>query len=80
MDELRVGFARGRHERRSVEVRRNLDRVVGDARVERVRIARTDDGDRPDPEAAARREDANRDLAAVRHQEPPRRRPSPPRH
>ena len=70
VDELRVGFARGRHERVRVEVRRHLDRVVGDPRVERVRIARTDDGDRFDPEAAARREDADRDLAAVRHQEP----------
>jgi hypothetical protein len=37
--------------------------------VERSAVVRRDDGDRLDPERAARPEDAKRDLAAVRYKE-----------
>jgi hypothetical protein len=51
----------------SVEVRRDLDRLVGGASVQRAAIVRRRDGNRGDPELAAGTEDPQRDLAAVRY-------------
>ena len=49
-----------------VEVRGDLDRLAGDARVQRSRVVRGGNRDGRDPELAAGAEDAHRDLAAVR--------------
>ncbi len=54
-----------------VEVARDLDRLVGGARVERARVVGRHDRDRRDPLLPARAKDAQRDLAAVRHEELP---------
>jgi hypothetical protein len=52
-----------------VEVSRDLDRLVGRARVQRAAVVGRDDGDGADPELAAGAEDAQRDLAAIRDEE-----------
>ena len=48
------------------EVARDLDGLVGDARVQRAEVVRCGDGHGRDPGFAAGAEDASRDLAAVR--------------
>ena len=52
-----------------VQVRRDLDRLVGRARVQRAAVVGRDDRDRADAQRTARPEDAHRDLAAVRHEQ-----------
>ncbi len=54
-----------------VEVARDLDRLVGRARVQRPRVVGRDHRDRRDALAPARAEDAQRDLSAVRHEQLP---------
>ena len=71
MDRVGAGALRGADVLLGVEVARDLDRLVGGARVEGAAIVRRGHRDRADPELAARAEDPDGDLAAVRHQEPP---------
>ena len=52
-----------------VEVARDLDELVGRARVQRAAIVGRHDGDRLDAELAARAEDADRDLSPVRDEQ-----------
>ena len=47
------------------EIARDLDRLVGGARVQRALVVGRDDGDGRDPELTARAKDPQRDLAAV---------------
>ena len=54
-----------------VEVAGDLDRLVGRARVQGAAVVGGGHGDGRDPELATRAKDAQRDLAAVRHQELP---------
>ncbi len=53
------------------EIARDLDELVGRARVQRAAVVRGGDGDSRDPELAARSKDAKGDLAAVGHEELP---------
>ena len=71
MDRVRAGALGGPDVLLRVEVARDLDRLVGDARMERAAIVRRGHRDGADPELAAGAEDPDGDLAAVRHQEPP---------
>jgi mannose-6-phosphate isomerase-like protein (cupin superfamily) len=52
-----------------VEVRGDLEDLVGNARMERAGVVGRDDGDRRDPALAAGAEDADGDLATVRYYE-----------
>ena len=51
-----------------VEVRRDLDHLVGGAGVQRARVVGRDDRDGAEAELACGAEDAQRDLPAVGHQ------------
>src|SRR5205823_1562943 len=66
MDCVRAGL-RGRAEvLLGLQVARYLHGLVGATRVQRPAVVWRDDGDRAEPERAARAEHAQRDLAAVR--------------
>jgi hypothetical protein len=69
MDRLGAGLAGSPDVLLGVEVARDLDRLVGRARVQRAAVVGRDDGDGRDPELATGAEDAQRDLAAVRDEE-----------
>ena len=69
MDRVRADLARSPDVLARGEIARDLDELVGRARVEGAAVVRGNDGDSCDPELAARPEDADRDLAAVGHEE-----------
>ena len=69
MDRVRARLLRRADVLLGREVRRDLDRFVRGAGVQRAAVVRRCDGDRVDPELAARTKDAKRDLAAVRHEQ-----------
>ena len=71
VDERRARTPRGGHERFGVEVGGDLDGLVRGPRVQGALVARADGRDRADAEPPARREDAHRDLSAVRDEELP---------
>ena len=71
MDERCACIPRGGHERVGVEVGGDLDGLVRGPRVQGVLVAGADGRDRADAEPPARREDAHRDLSAVRDEELP---------
>ena len=73
MDGVGARLLRGAHVLGRVEVRGDLDDRVGGAGVERAAVVRRDDGGCLDPQPAAGAEDAQRDLATVRHEHPPER-------
>ena len=65
VDRFGARLARGPDVLGDVEVRADLDGLVGRARVQRAAIVGRDDGDGGDPELAAGAEDPERDLAPV---------------
>jgi hypothetical protein len=67
VDRVGAALLRGSDVLLGVEVRRDLHGLVGDAGVQRARVVGRDDRDRRDPALAARAEDADGDLAAVRY-------------
>ena len=69
MDSVGAGPLRGADVLLRVQVRRDLDGLVGDARMQRRPVVGRDDRDGRDPELAAGAKDADGDLAAVRYQE-----------
>ena len=71
MDRFRARLLRGPDVLLGVEVARDLHGLVGRAGVQRAAVVGRGDRDRPDPELAAGAEDAQGDLAAVRHQKLP---------
>jgi hypothetical protein len=79
MDELGATLARRGDERVRVEVRRDRNDRVGDARVQCVLVAGACNRDGAQTEAAARGEDADGDLAAVGDQQRPSLAHRPPR-
>ena len=70
MHRVRAALARGAHVLGRIEIRRDLDRLVGRTRVQRAAIVRSDDRDGRDALVAARAEDPQRDLASVRNEQP----------
>jgi hypothetical protein len=70
VDRVGAGGERGADVLLGVEVARDLDHLVGGAGVQGAAVVGRDDGHGPDPEPAAGAEDADRDLAAIRHQQP----------
>ena len=71
MDERCACIPRGGHQRFGVEVGGDLDGLVRGSHVQGALVARADGRDRADAEPPARREDAHRDLSAVRDEELP---------
>ncbi len=71
MDRVRARRLRRADVLLGVEVARDLDRLVGRARVQRPGVVGRDHCDRRDALPPARAEDAQRDLAAVRHEQLP---------
>ena len=75
MDRVGAGDLGGADDRRHVQVaveaprRADADVLVGEAHVQRVLVGLRVDRDRLDAELAARADDAQRDLAAVRDQD-----------
>src|SRR5262249_7238631 len=69
MDRVGARLLRRAHVLLRVQVRRDLDRLVRRARVQRAAVVRRDYADGPDSELAARAEDADGNLTAVRHEE-----------
>jgi hypothetical protein len=69
MDGVRAGLARSPDVLARIEVRTDLDDLVGDARVQRAAVVRRDDGDRRDPLLATGAEDAHGDLASIGHEQ-----------
>src|SRR5439155_12898675 len=65
VDRIRAGRLRGADVLLGEEVAADLDRLGGEARVQRASVVRSDDGHRLDRELAARAEDAHGDLAAI---------------
>ena len=68
MDRIGAGLPRGADVLVRLQVRGDLDGLVGGARMQRAAIIGRDDRHGLDPERAARPEDAQRDLSAVRDQ------------
>ena len=69
MDRVGAGLLRGANVLLGMEVRADLDGLVGGAGVQRAAVVQRDHGDGRDPELTARAEDPQRDLAAVRYEE-----------
>ncbi|TMM13809.1 MAG: SDR family oxidoreductase [Actinobacteria bacterium] len=70
MHRVRSGLERGAHVLAGVEVGRDLDGRICRARVQGAAVVGRDDRDGRQSFLAARAEDPQRDLAAVRHQDP----------
>jgi hypothetical protein len=66
---VRAGFLGGPDVLGRIEVGRDVGRLVRRAEVERAAVVRRRDGDRRDPQLAARAEDAECDLPAVRYEQ-----------
>ena len=69
MDRVGAALGGGAQVLGGVEVRRDLDRLVGGARVQRAAVVGCDDRDRREAERARGAKDAKRDLAAVGDEE-----------
>jgi len=69
VDRLRSGLLRGPDVLLGVQVARDLDRLAGRSRVQRVLVVRCDDPDGRDPLGGAGTEDPSSDLAAVGYEE-----------
>ena len=70
MDRVRARRLRGPDVLLRVQVRGDLDTLVGRTRVQRARVVGRHDGNRLDPELSARAEHAHRDLASIGDEQP----------